>query len=177
MRKLKIDLSELADAFDNSSPEAGYFLDLETGQVVLITEETRSELEQIYEAMYGAGDEPRMPFAEALQQRDLPDWQQAILVEADQVEQGFGARYIRVPDADSREGYRDMEAFIATVRDVDLANRLERAINGRGAFRYFKDVLLDHPRERERWFAFKDERLRQRVLEWLAEEEIEVVEE
>lgn len=58
-----------------------------------------------------------------------------------------------------------------------LANRLERAISGRGAFRYFKDVLLDHPRERERWFAFTDQRLRERVLEWLADEEIEIVEE
>ena len=70
-----------------------------------------------------------------------------------------------------------MEAFITTVRDVSLANRLERAISGRGAFRYFKDVLLDHPRERERWFVFKDQRLRERALEWLTEAEIEVVEE
>jgi hypothetical protein len=176
MRRLAIDLSELALAFEDASPEVGYFLDLETGQVVSITDETRSELEAIYDEMYGAGDEPRMPFAEALQQRDLPEWQREVLIEADQVEAGFGTRYIRVPGGDSREGYRDMEAFIATVQDVRLANRLERAISGRGAFRYFKDVLADHPRERERWFAFKDERLRQRVLEWLAEEQIEVVE-
>ena len=176
MRRLKIDLSELAEAFDNISPEIGYFLDLETGQVVLITDDTRYELEQIYAAMYD-GDEPRIPFTEALQHRNLPDWQQAMIVEADQVEQGFGTRYIRVPEGDSREGYRDMEAFIATVRDVRLANRLERAIDGRGAFRYFKDVLLDEPRERERWFAFKDQRLRERALEWLAEEEIEAIEE
>jgi hypothetical protein len=37
--------------------------------------------------------------------------------------------------------------------------------------------LLDNPRERERWFAFKDEQLRRRVLEWLAEEEIQIDEE
>jgi hypothetical protein len=177
MRRLKIDLSELVEAFDSASPEVGYFFDRETGQVVLITDEIRSELEEIYAEMYGEGGEPRMPFAEALQQRGLPDWQQAMLVEADQVEQGFGTRYIRVPGADSREGYRDMEAFIATVQDVRLANRLERAISGRGAFRYFKDVLLDHPRERERWFEFKDQRLRERVREWLAEEEIEAIQE
>jgi hypothetical protein len=175
MRRLKIDLSELTEAFDNTSPEVGYFLDLESGQVVLITSDTRYELEQIYAAIYGAGDEPQMPFADALRSRDLPDWQQTMLTEAGQVEAGFGTRYIRVPGGDSREGYRDMEAFIATVRDVRLANRLERAISGRGAFRYFKDVLLDHPRERERWFAFKDQQLR--ALEWLAEEKIEVIEE
>src|SRR5262245_28943906 len=134
MRKLKIDLSELAVAFEDASHEVGYFLDLETGQVVPITDETRGELEAIYDEIYGAGDEPRMSFAEALQHRDLPDWQREVLAEADQVEAGFGTRYIRVPEGDSREAYRDMEVFIATVRDVRLANRLERAISGRGAF-------------------------------------------
>jgi len=48
-----------------------------------------------------------------------------------------------------------------------LQERLERAISGRGAFRYFKDVLLDYPVERERWFQIKRERLQQRILDWL----------
>ena len=41
----------------------------------------------------------------------------------------------------SRDGYRDMELFIETVRDPGRADRLEIAISGRGAFRRFKDVL------------------------------------
>lgn len=41
------------------------------------------------------------------------------------------------------------------------------AINGKGAFRRFKDVLLRYPEERERWFRFKDERMQERALEWL----------
>ena len=44
---------------------------------------------------------------------------------------------------------------------------LELAIRGRGAFRRFKDVLAAYPRERERWFAFHDARLRELVLRWL----------
>jgi hypothetical protein len=60
-----------------------------------------------------------------------------------------------------------MEAFIAVVRSPRLQERLERAISGRGAFRYFKDVLLDYPTERERWFRFKQERLQRRMLDWL----------
>ena len=94
--------------------------------------------------------------------------------EADQVEAGFGERYIRVPQADSHQGYADLEAFIETVTHERLAERLSRAIQGRGAFRYFKDVLLDFPDERERWFAFRDSRQRERVLEWLKSEGIEV---
>ncbi|MCZ7554186.1 MAG: UPF0158 family protein [Anaerolineales bacterium] len=86
---------------------------------------------------------------------------------ADRVEAGFGDRFISIPSEGSHEGYRDMEAFIATVRNRRLQECLERAICGRGAFRYFKDVPLDYPAKRERWFQFKQERLHQRILYWL----------
>jgi hypothetical protein len=65
-----------------------------------------------------------------------------------------------------------MEEFIYTVRDERLAAKLQRAISGKGAFRYFKDVLSDYPAERERWFAFRDQRERRRMLEWLESEGI-----
>jgi len=48
----------------------------------------------------------------------------------------------------SRDGYRDMEMFIGTVRDPGRADRLEIAISGRGAFRRFKDVLERWPGKR-----------------------------
>jgi len=41
---------------------------------------------------------------------------------------------------------------------------LEVALNGRGVFRRFKDVLSGSPAEHERWFAFHDERLRRRCM-------------
>lgn len=58
----------------------------------------------------------------------------------------------------SRDGYRDMELFIGTVRDPGRADRLEIAISGRGAFRRFKDVLARWPGELDRWYAFSAER-------------------
>ena len=76
-------------------------------------------------------------------------------------------RYEQVPKAESHEGYGDMEDFIATVEGEHLAELLEVAINGKGAFRRFKDVLARYPEERERWFRFKDDRMEQRALEWL----------
>jgi len=84
----------------------------------------------------------------------------------DQIEEDFD-RYERIPKAESHEGYEDMEDFIATVKDERLVELLEVAINGRGAFRRFKDVLLRYPEERERWFQFKDERMQERAHEWL----------
>jgi hypothetical protein len=175
-RRLKLDLVDLAAAFDNASWEMSYFLDLETGRVILLTDDTRSQYDRLVEAI---GDVDQVEWAVAfestLKDWDLPDWQRESVREADQIEAGFGKRYIRVPPADSREGYQDMEAFIETVANERLAGRLARGIQGRGAFRYFKDVLLDFPKERERWFAFRDARQRQRVLEWLESEGVELV--
>lgn len=68
-----------------------------------------------------------------------------------------------------------MEDFIASVADGRLPERLWQAIRGRGAFRRFEDVLAHHPHEREAWFAFRDSRLRQRVLDWLELEGIEPI--
>jgi len=54
---------------------------------------------------------------------------------------------------------------------------LEVAIRGKGAFRRFKDVLEGYPEEMERWFSFKDDRLRERALEWLDDIGITLAEE
>ena len=78
-------------------------------------------------------------------------------------------RYERVPAVESWEAYRDMEDFIETIRDSHLTELLEVAIAGSGAFRRFKDVLARFPEERERWFGFKNQRLKDRALEWLEE--------
>lgn len=70
----------------------------------------------------------------------------------------------------SRAGYRDMERFIATIGDKRLANRLQLAISGRGAFRRFKDALARDSAELERWYAFSDEREMGRARAWLVSE-------
>ncbi len=86
-------------------------------------------------------------------------------------------RYERIPRAESHEGYEDIQNFIATVEDEHLVELLEVAINGKGAFRRFKDVLLNYPEERERWFQFKDNRIQEQALEWLDDIDVSLIEE
>lgn len=83
--------------------------------------------------------------------------------------------YLRVDPVSSREQYRWMERFIATVQDADLRGRLVAAIDGKGAFRRFKDVLMSFPADRERWFQFRTERLRSCMEAWLEAHNIEAV--
>lgn len=74
-----------------------------------------------------------------------------------------------------RESLRERDAARCPERDNRLRALLDVAINGKGAFRRFKDVLQDHPDERERWFAFQKQREDHRILSWLDSEGIEPV--
>lgn len=75
--------------------------------------------------------------------------------------------YLRIDPVSSREQYRWMERFIASVEEGSLKDQLQHSIDGKGAFRRFKDVLMNHPVDRERWFTFRSERLRQCMESWL----------
>ena len=164
-RKLPVDLTELDIAFEDASSAMNYYLDLETGEVLVVTDDVRQQLEELYEELGDAAPMEPGALDTVLQHSDLPPWLQAAVREADQVEAGFGVRYIQVPQADTHAAYQDMERFIATIGDQQFQDRLWWAIRGRGAFRRFKDALADAPGEQERWFAFRDARLRERVLE------------
>lgn len=92
----------------------------------------------------------------------------------DEIAAGLDAgRLIHVEPLGSEVEYRWMAEFAGTVRDARLRDRLEVALDGRGAFRRFKNVVLDFPAERERWFAFRDDRLHAAAREWLGELGIE----
>lgn len=83
-------------------------------------------------------------------------------------------RYLRVDPASSREQYRWMERFVSSVADPPLRERLLIAIDGKGAFRRFKDVLLAFPAERERWFVYRSEVLHFHIQTWVEHTKIEV---
>ena len=76
---------------------------------------------------------------------------------------------IRIEPIPSQDAYGNMEDFISRVRDPRARDLLERAIAGRGAFRRFKDTLLDFRDLRQVWFAFHDARMKSRAIEWLAD--------
>lgn len=82
-------------------------------------------------------------------------------------------RYLRVEPASSREQYRWMERFVISVADEALRERLIISIDGKGAFRRFKDVLLNYPAERERWFAYRSDLLHYRMKCWLEQMQVE----
>jgi hypothetical protein len=125
-----VDLGDLANALEDHSFDHSWWLDPDTGEIVLWSDYSREQGEP----------EPE------------------------------GRGLIPIEPILSHEGYRDMEDFIALVRDLRARELLERAIEGRGAFRRFKDTLFEFPELRAAWFRFHDARMERRALEWLADE-------
>ena len=176
MKRLNIDWGELEAAFANPYPwQMNYYLDIDTGHVLMVADETRSQLEQIYEAHFDP-DAPEVFDIEAvLAQTDLPDWQKESVLTADLVEAHFGSRVISIPQTESHDAYDEMQDFIATIEDDRLHNRLQQAAQGRGAFSRFRDILGQHLAEEQRWYAFKENRANQHILEWLEGEGVEPI--
>ena len=79
---------------------------------------------------------------------------------------------IAIDPIESAEAYGDMEQFVASVRDPTARDLLGRAIAGRGAFRRFKDTLLEFPALGEGWHRFHDALMRQRAIQWLVDAEL-----
>ena len=66
--------------------------------------------------------------------------------------------------------YQDMADFAEAITDERAGRRLLRAIQGKGAFRRFKDELHEqHPELLPAWYAFRDARAKRRAVQWLAD--------
>ena len=175
-RKVKVDMNELDTALNWGMSEWNQYLDLETGKVVGIDDETRWILRDLIEEMYDDEGNQIITLEELLQQReDIQDWQKEVLLEADRVDREFGSRYISVDRDDPYQDYNDMDHFIATLDDDRLQDRLWNAIRGRGAFRRFKDLIARHPDVEEQWYAYQDARAKERLLRWLDAHDIEPI--
>ncbi|MCF8784515.1 UPF0158 family protein [Rhodococcus ruber] len=82
-------------------------------------------------------------------------------------------RWLRFDRTGARDGWRDMAAFAERQQDVALRERLQRAIEGKGAFRRFRD-LVHHEGLAGPWDAFAADRRLGRAREFLADAGIRV---
>ena len=157
MKKLAVDIAEIAELMDTTFDENECYLDLQTGKTVVIPSELLREEDD--------EDDPLV----------VPDWEKDLLPVVEEIEAG-SERYTPIPEPDSREAYDDMARFASTVTDPKLREHLGIALDGKGAFRRFKSVLHNNPDELQRWYAFKDAAMGERVRDWLRELDVEPAE-
>ncbi len=148
-RQVPIDWVDLEMAFMSRGDDWGCYLDLRTGKVHVVST-----------SLVGMGDDA------------LSDEEGALSEEA--IDAGLTQGWLLpIEPVESSEEYEWMVEFAGSIGDPRLRELLEVALDGRGAFRRFKDVLARWPKERARWFAFHDECLRNAMQEWLTAHEIE----
>ncbi len=79
---------------------------------------------------------------------------------------------VLLPDKYELNEYNDMLSFVDTIEDEIIQNRLFTSLKGKGAFRRFKDELI-YLGLSENWYRYRDHCLREKVINWLNDNEIE----
>ena len=158
-KKLKVNIPELASEMDlGNNPELTAYLDTETGEIISMPDNVMRAAEQGGDAV-----------------ADLADWEQELLQAAESIFGDDKNRFLEIPRRESYEGYNLMVAFAETVRSKGLREKLDIALDGKGAFQRFRNVLNDHPDELARWYAYKEECMREEAVQWLIVNGIEPV--
>jgi len=167
-KKLNINFDEIQKAMEDISRDTfDYFLDLETGEVITFSEEILGEIKS---RLYDSDSEEigeDVEYIEFDEEPEIPDWMEDEVEMALEILLDEDGRYARIPERKSQKTYSSMAGFIETVEDPILKEELSHALNGKGAFRRFKDVLIDYPKERKRWHGFNAKSVKREIIEWL----------
>lgn len=142
-------LTDLANALEFDSPEYTHYFDRDTGRIVTLEE-------SILRAVENGEDEKLV---------DLADWQQEQVETAKAIVDADIGRFIHPPDKTEFREYSHMQRFIGSLDDAEAAEQLSRAIQGRGAFRYFKDTLYRLGIQ-DQWYRYRDEAIKRFVVRW-----------
>lgn len=81
--------------------------------------------------------------------------------------------YIQLPSKYDVNDYHIMEEFIWDLDDEQQQNELENAISGRGAFRYFRD-LVDRFELTQKWYDFREAAYEKIAREWCADNQLTI---
>ena len=149
MRK-PVSLEEIADTLEMLSEGTEAFLVMETGEIILVTDDDRTELE-------------------SSDMESIPEWQRDHLAKVrDILETG---KVIPFPSSFDIHEWSIMERFSNTITDQDARDSLIDAIHGKGAFRMFRNTC-ERFHLRETWHAYRRSAYEEIAREWLQDNEI-----
>ena len=80
--------------------------------------------------------------------------------------------FVLIESPGSRPAYQDMADFTAAVGNSRVSELLTQALQGRGAFRRFRDTLDEFDDLRDRWLAYTSAVSERRAIDWLADEQL-----
>lgn len=150
--KEKVKLEDVLEAVELRTSESNYFYNKKTGEIHYITDDELREAE------------------EDIDISDYPEWQQESIKTA--IDILSTNNYIRLPEDHEIDDYGIMEDFCYSIEDKELRNKMLKVIDGKGAFRRFKDKIYEYDLADD-WYDYQDNRYREIAIKWCEDHNIE----
>ena len=148
----KVNLSDLITGVESQSDENFSYIDKRTNTVCLISQEAISAAED--------GED------------DYPEWMDEMVQLAKSYLED-DTNFIALPSQYDVDEYSMMENFTFSLNDERHKENLSIALQGKGAFRRFKDTVIYLGIE-DNWYQYRDKQYKEFVLEWCEMEGIKV---
>jgi len=146
-----ISIREIIAALEAASDDCASYLDPETGQIILVTEEERA-------------------LAEDASWEEAPAWQREMMPKIRAALEGD--RFLELPDRFDIHEWSIMERFSRAQNVERVRCELLNAIRGAGAFRAFQNAIQRLGVEQS-WYQFRAEALREIARIWLEEHNLQ----
>lgn len=141
----KLKLADIVDALEFHSDEHHAFIDIKNSTVCILSDSALSYAEN--------NDE------------DYPDWQHEEVLCAKAFLEDEANNFIALPTQYDVDEYGMMENFAYTLDDQHKTEKLLIALQGKGAFRRFKDTVIFLEIEND-WYRYRDEQYKQFTIAW-----------
>ncbi len=148
---LPVKLRDVIEALDVGGDQLSHYLDKRTGEIFMLTDEEISAAEE---------DELIS---------DYPEWQRESILKAREILDSND--FVELPSQFDLNEYAIMERFALAYEDRRTSTELLRSIKGKGAFRRFKDAVIDLG-IRDEWHEFRRDEIEEIAVQWLEEERI-----
>lgn len=148
---MPVKLNDVIEALDEAAEECSHYLDRNTGEIVMMTNEEMEAAEK---------DELISEY---------PDWQREAILKAREVFKSED--FIELPGRFDIDEYKLMEDFCLELKNRQVGEHLLRLIKGSGAFGRFKDGIYSLAVEKD-WYRFRREELERIAIQWLEDQKI-----
>jgi hypothetical protein len=150
-----VKLLDILRAMDGSHEEMRWYVDRQTGQVVLITDEDKR-------------------YAENEDLDAAPQWQRESIQMARVIEADTRGRFVALPTQFDIHQWKILRDF------ADTAGRhtpvLQDVVHGKGAFRAFKSAVRRLGIEQQ-WYTFREKQYREKAIAWCRDNNVSFVDE
>jgi uncharacterized protein UPF0158 len=142
-----VSLRKLADELNDLMEGSTAYLNRQTGEIFTVSDE-------------------EVELADEEDDDLLPDWQRELMQKGREVVESED--WLALPTKFDIHEWAIMEEFSRSVEDRQLQDELLSAIQGRGAFRHFRETVSQYGIE-NLWYAYKAGALEQIATDWLDE--------